>query len=208
MNWSGEVKEEGYMWKAAARDAAVGYGAGKTPSSCFWFHTPRALHNLHIHSFPFPGRALSHCFWVRTPRTFHTSCFWVRIRFMFWFDTHRAVLKRVLPMLQVLLDSPILIEEELQAIQTVTGLVFRTFSLYFNLNGPDSLKQAVEKLCADVEAAVANNCEVVILSDKPEGERSPTRPPIPALLAVGAVHHHLIRCDPCATHVAVSTLGS
>eukprot|EP00884_Botryococcus_braunii_P009765 jgi/Botrbrau1/18790/Bobra.0386s0105.1 len=94
---------------------------------------------------------------------------------------------------QVLLDSPFLIEEELQAIQTVTGLAFRTFSLYFDLQGPDSLKKAVDKLCADVEAAVSSNCEVVILSDKPNGAPSANRPPIPALLAVGAVHHHLIR---------------
>lgn len=36
--------------------------------------------------------------------------------------------------------------------------------------------------------------ECVVLSDRPgPGGMSPASPPIPALLAVGAVHHHLIR---------------
>ena len=51
-------------------------------------------------------------------------------------------------------------------------------------------------LCHEVEAAVDAGVEVVILSDRLGDEEEPEleRPPIPTLLAVGAVHHHLIRC--------------
>ena len=36
--------------------------------------------------------------------------------------------------------------------------------------------------------------QVVVLSDRVEGgELDAARPPLPTLLAVGAVHHHLIR---------------
>lgn len=96
---------------------------------------------------------------------------------------------------QVLLDTPLLIEEELEEIKTVTGLKCETFSLYFDVKDENSMREAIGKLCADVEKAVNNGCEVVILSDKSTAaERSAQRPPIPALLAVGAVHHHAIKC--------------
>ena len=43
--------------------------------------------------------------------------------------------------------------------------------------------------------------QVVVLSDRAEGaELDAGRPPIPTLLAVGAVHHHLIRCLPRWQH--------
>ncbi len=42
-----------------------------------------------------------------------------------------------------------------------------------------------------VEAAVRAGCGVVVLSDK--GAMSELSPPIPPLLATGAVHHHLIK---------------
>ena len=51
------------------------------------------------------------------------------------------------------------------------------------------------RLMLQVEAAVRGGCECVILSDKlAVGESmDASRPPIPPLLAVGTVHHHLIR---------------
>ncbi len=98
-------------------------------------------------------------------------------------------------LVQVLLDTPVLIEQELEAIKTVGKLNCETFSLYFDIKDENSLRDAIAKLCSDVETAVNNGCEVVILSDKSTAaERKATRPPIPALLAVGAVHHHAIKC--------------
>ena len=42
---------------------------------------------------------------------------------------------------------------------------------------------------------VRKGCEVVLLTDRLD-DMEVNRPPIPSLLAVGAVHHHLIRSAP------------
>ncbi len=56
------------------------------------------------------------------------------------------------------------------------------------------MEQALKKLCEDVEKAVSNGLEIVVLSDRiSKEEMDISRPPIPTLLAVGSVHHHLIR---------------
>lgn len=55
-----------------------------------------------------------------------------------------------------------------------------------------SLESALRKLCSDVEAAVHDGCQCIILSDKLDA-MTPEAAPIPSLLATGAVHHHLIK---------------
>ena len=69
---------------------------------------------------------------------------------------------------QILLKSPVLLEEELKAI-TSAGLANTTFSLHYQSGSPDALKEALTKLCSDVEAAVKDGCEIVIISDRVEG---------------------------------------
>jgi hypothetical protein len=40
--------------------------------------------------------------------------------------------------------------------------------------------------------------QCVVLSDRADTQSmDPSRPPLPALLAVGSVHHHLIRAGVC-----------
>ena len=48
----------------------------------------------------------------------------------------------------------------------------------------------MRKLCADAERAVLLGASIMVISDRKAG---PQRALIPALMAVGAVHHHLIR---------------
>lgn len=68
------------------------------------------------------------------------------------------------------------------------------FQLRYGSGSPSALKAALTELCASVEAAVRTGVECVILSDRPDADgMRANRPPVPALLAVGAVHHHLIR---------------
>jgi glutamate synthase (NADPH/NADH) large chain len=55
--------------------------------------------------------------------------------------------------------------------------------------GGEGLKQAVDQLCADAEKAVDEGKNYIILSDRGIDEN---KAPIPSLLAVSAVHHHLI----------------
>lgn len=52
------------------------------------------------------------------------------------------------------------------------------------------LLEAIERVCHESEQAIAEGYQLVVLSDRATG---PDRVPIPSLLAVGAVHHHLIR---------------
>eukprot|EP00798_Chlamydomonas_sp_ICE-L_P001365 gene1365-32729_t len=93
---------------------------------------------------------------------------------------------------QVLLKSPILLESEMAAIQKDTILKSKTFQVDFEAGTEGSLEASLRKLCADVEADVKAGCQCVVLSDKQEKMDS-GKPPIPMLLAVGAVHHHLIK---------------
>jgi glutamate synthase (ferredoxin) len=95
---------------------------------------------------------------------------------------------------QVLLPSPVLLEAELAAIQAggAPGLDVRTFGLHYDAGSTD-LAAALAALADDAEAAVRAGAGVLVLSDRlPPAEWAPGRPPIPALLAVGAVHHRLI----------------
>ncbi|KAL3156941.1 hypothetical protein ABBQ38_001200 [Trebouxia sp. C0009 RCD-2024] len=95
---------------------------------------------------------------------------------------------------QVLLNSPMLLESELEAITTQAGMKNKTFNLHYESGKPGALKAAVQALCQAVEEAVKTGCELVVLSDRiSEEEMDIKQPPIPTLLAVGAVHHHLIR---------------
>ena len=52
------------------------------------------------------------------------------------------------------------------------------------------LKNALDRICADASRAIADGCDLIVLTDRGVG---PDRVPLPTLLAVGAVHHHLIR---------------
>ena len=63
---------------------------------------------------------------------------------------------------------------------------------YDGSGGAGAMGDAVKAMCEAAEAAVRDGSQCVILTDRPEhGDAS--QPAIPSLLAVGAVHHHLIR---------------
>lgn len=94
--------------------------------------------------------------------------------------------------MQVILPSPLLLEKELEAIKTKTDLKQKTLSLHYKSGRVGALAEALEQLCKDAEEATKDGNVVLILSDRAE-ELDPEMPPIPTLLAVGSVHHHLIR---------------
>ncbi|MBU7581599.1 MAG: glutamate synthase subunit alpha [Nostoc sp. TH1S01] len=91
------------------------------------------------------------------------------------------------------LDSPVLTEVELDAIK-VSGFATAELSTLFAIaNGPAGLKAAVEALQAQAAESVRAGAKILILSDRAAGGISAEYSYIPPLLAVGAVHHHLIR---------------
>ncbi len=80
--------------------------------------------------------------------------------------------------------------------QVIKNLRYKGFSaanlaLHFEVDkGPEGLQNAVDKLCVDAEKAVDEGKNYIILSDRGISENLA---PIPSLMAVSAVHHHLIK---------------
>jgi glutamate synthase (NADPH/NADH) large chain len=80
--------------------------------------------------------------------------------------------------------------------QVVKNLRYKGFSaanllLHFDANnGTRGLENAVDQLCIDAERAVDDGKNYIILSDRGIDK---DKAPIPSLLAVSAVHHHLIK---------------
>ena len=90
-------------------------------------------------------------------------------------------------------ESPILLEHELEALRAnerpETKLA-TVATLWPVSEGADGLEGAVSRVCAEVERAVDDGCHLVVLSDRGVDHANA---PVPMLLAMGAVHHHLTR---------------
>ena len=95
------------------------------------------------------------------------------------------------------LGSPVVNDNELELIRQGPLSVTTLSTLYVVGAGPAGLGLAIETLCKQADAAVKAGAEVLILSDRIDGDGRPTRVSarytyIPPLVAVGAIHHHLI----------------
>jgi glutamate synthase domain-containing protein 2/glutamate synthase domain-containing protein 1/glutamate synthase domain-containing protein 3 len=94
---------------------------------------------------------------------------------------------------QLVIANPILLDDELERLRQVDTGVFQGHTLDTTwpvVDGPDGLETAVARICAEADAALAAGANVLVLSDRAVG---PERAPVPPLLAVAAVHHHLVR---------------
>ena len=92
----------------------------------------------------------------------------------------------------VQLDTFVLYPSGLEAVRAL-GTPFTSSDLdatFAVADGPSGLRAACERLAEDAERAARFGASIVIVTDRDAG---PERAPIPALLAVGAVHHHLMR---------------
>jgi glutamate synthase (NADPH/NADH) large chain len=99
---------------------------------------------------------------------------------------------------QIALPQPILTNEELAKLLYInedgTRPGWETFAVdgLFAVDGDgtagDRLAAAIADVCAKVSAAVDGGAKIIVLSDR---HSSPELAPIPALLLVSAVHHHL-----------------
>jgi glutamate synthase (NADPH/NADH) large chain len=93
---------------------------------------------------------------------------------------------------QLELDGPILSNARIRQIRAIDEreLKARTLEMLFEAHrGSDGLARAVRNLAVAAENAVREGASILILSDRPHDA---DRAPIPSLLAVSAVHHHLI----------------
>jgi glutamate synthase (ferredoxin) len=91
------------------------------------------------------------------------------------------------------LEHPILTNEQLEQLRHVTRPGFKAATLpilFTAARGMEGLEAALDSLFAAADQAIAEGCNVLILSDRGVDRE---RAPIPALLAVSGLHHHLIR---------------
>lgn len=95
------------------------------------------------------------------------------------------------------LENPVLNEPELEWIRQSSFTTTTLSTLYAVETGPAGLEKAVRSLCEQAAQAVQAGTTILILSDRttPHGQPGSLGAEItyiPPLLAVGAVHHHLI----------------
>ncbi|AIM35857.1 glutamate synthase [Sphingobacterium sp. ML3W] len=93
----------------------------------------------------------------------------------------------------VTLEHPILTSKELEKLRSIDTGAFqaKTLQAYFRADGQNgSLEAGLERLCRYADDAVKDGFEVLILSDRAIDSQ---HAPIPSILAVSAVHHHLIK---------------
>ena len=90
------------------------------------------------------------------------------------------------------LDSPVLSNTDLAGIRHLNHPHFKVgmIDVVFQADGQKGrLKAAIDHICAVAEDLTRNGCNILILSDR---NADSFRAPIPSLMAVGAIHHHLI----------------
>lgn len=96
---------------------------------------------------------------------------------------------------RLLLKSPILSSNELKAIKNIQ-VVYPNWSVskiditFGKAEGIQGYINTIDRVCQAASKAIADGNQIIILSDKLTG---PERVPISALIATGAVHHHLVR---------------
>jgi glutamate synthase domain-containing protein 2/glutamate synthase domain-containing protein 1/glutamate synthase domain-containing protein 3 len=94
---------------------------------------------------------------------------------------------------KLVLDQPILLNRELETLRHVSHDVFaaRTIDITWPLEeGAAGMSEAISRICRQAQEAIAERVNIIVLSDRLTGRR---RVPVPSLLAVAAVHHHLVR---------------
>jgi glutamate synthase (NADPH/NADH) large chain len=93
---------------------------------------------------------------------------------------------------QIHISQPVLLNEDLEKLRNLESKGYRAHTLqaHFVADGqPGRLLEALDKICNEAEEAIKNGKNILIISDR---ECCTDTAPIPSLLAVGAVHHHLV----------------
>src|SRR5438093_3837462 len=94
-------------------------------------------------------------------------------------------------------EHPVLLAEEITALRSGAGAQVVTLDATWSASagsgagggGPDALRTALDGLCRSASHAVGEGARIGILSGRAVNRE---RAPLPMLLAVGAVHQHLL----------------
>ncbi|MEQ8927245.1 MAG: glutamate synthase central domain-containing protein, partial [Fulvivirga sp.] len=93
---------------------------------------------------------------------------------------------------QVHISQPVLLNSDIEKFKQFgkMGLDYAVLNSTFNADGlTGRLEQGLDELCTMATKAVKEGKSILIISDKAVNE---DRAPIPSLIAIGAVHHHLV----------------
>lgn len=135
-------------------------------------------------------RPLAHYFKQRFAEVTNPAIDPLREREMMTLRTHLGPLPDPLqhpPLLRrVVLDTPLLSVAQVQDLEQSMLRVVR-LDATFGVHQP--LEEGIDALLAAAETAIANNADLLIVSDRNADEN---HLPIPSLLAVSALHHHLL----------------
>jgi glutamate synthase (NADPH) large chain len=91
------------------------------------------------------------------------------------------------------LTQPVLSNQELEKIRYLDhkGFQSKTIYMYFRADDkPGSLQRGLDRICQYAEHAVEDGFSIIILSDR---SFDSSHAQVPSLLAMAAVHHHLLR---------------
>lgn len=85
----------------------------------------------------------------------------------------------------------------MEYIKQDTELDSKVVKLFYDGGEIGNMAAALDNVCNTAEELVRQGSQCIVLSDKPESggngaSLTANRPTVPTLLAVGAVHHHLI----------------
>jgi glutamate synthase (NADPH/NADH) large chain len=98
---------------------------------------------------------------------------------------------------QVILDFPVIDNDELAKIQHIdptpgSALTTTIRGLYRVDKGQRAMEKRLAKMCVEVDEAIEAGAQFIVLSDR---DSNKDYAPIPSLLMVATVHHHLIRSE-------------
>jgi glutamate synthase domain-containing protein 2/glutamate synthase domain-containing protein 1/glutamate synthase domain-containing protein 3 len=101
---------------------------------------------------------------------------------------------------KLVLERPILLNRELETLRHVSHELFAARTIDITWPVPDGghtarsagsgMLAALDRVCQQAHDAISAGVNIIVLSDRRIG---PERVPIPSLLAVASVHHHLVR---------------
>ena len=93
---------------------------------------------------------------------------------------------------KLLVKKPILSDEDLAGIRGIKEKGFKSkgISILFNVEDEKDFLETLNKICQEASAAIRQEYSFIILSDRGVNKK---RAALPALLAVGAVHHYLVK---------------
>lgn len=91
---------------------------------------------------------------------------------------------------KIRLKTPILLDTDMKKLQNLQTNDWKSASISTLFPVKGTLKNALDKLCRTVDKEIADGSNMIILSDRKVNKEYAG---IPSLLAVSAVHHHLIQ---------------